>query len=72
MVSARVLVGGQQPEMAVGLPLMAGMLLLGRGVGVWWRSKTEPALRFPALLWLGSAIAALACVAAVWWTVTHP
>ena len=52
--------------MAVGLPLLAGMLLLGRGVGTWMRVKREPVLRPTAVMWLGAAIMALIGAAAVY------
>ena len=66
MVSARVMIGGLQPEMAVGLPLLAGMLLLGRGLGTWWLSRKSSVLRMPATLWLLCAVATLACTVAVY------
>ena len=73
LISARVLATGDatRPEMAVGLPLLAGMLLLGRGLGTWWRSKKEPALKMPGILWLACAVATLSCVVGVYFRVAH-
>ena len=68
LIGARLAVEGQQPDMAVGLPLLAGMLLLGRGVGTWFRSKKEPFLQQPALMWLGAGSACLIGAFAVYQT----
>ena len=71
LISARLAMEGKQPEMAVGLPILAGMLLLGRGTGTLIRSRKEPELRLTAILWLVAAVASLACAAAVYLTFTR-
>jgi hypothetical protein len=72
LISARLTIAGTQPDMAVGLPVLAGMLLLGRGIGTLLRSRREPQLQNAARLWLGGAFASLACAAAVYFRFTLP
>ena len=71
LISGRMALAGTQPDMAVGLPLLAGMLLLGRGIGTLWRSKKEPALRTLGTLWIASALASLGCATAVYFKFTQ-
>src|SRR5438132_12859230 len=55
----------QSPQLAVIISFMAAMLLGGRGVGWWWRSRKQPELRQPSLLLIAaSAICIVGAIAA--------
>ena len=71
LISARLTAEAQQVEMAVGLPLLAGMLLLGRGVGTLIRSRKEPVLRRIAIYLIVAATASLGCTVAVYFHLTR-
>ncbi len=54
-----------QAEKSVGIAFLAGMLLGGRGIGWWWRSRAQPELRPPSLMLIAaSAMCIVATVAA--------
>jgi hypothetical protein len=57
--------GARQPEMAVGLPILVGMLFGGRAIGTWLRVRKEPMLQQPALTW---TILAVLCLGGAAWT----
>jgi hypothetical protein len=63
-VASSVNGGARQPDMAVGLPLLVGMLLLGRAIGTWMRVRKEPQLQQPALIW--TVLGALSLAGGAW------
>ena len=71
LISSRLMLSGTQPDMAVGLPILAGMLLLGRGVGTLIPSRKEPVLLRFGILWIICAAASLACSSAIYFTFTR-
>jgi uncharacterized membrane protein (UPF0136 family) len=71
LITARLVSAHTNPDMAVGLPILAGMLLLGRGMGTWWRARKEPALKHPATLWLFAGAGSLGVAAAIYYSITH-
>ena len=71
LMSARLVATHSNAEMAVSLPILAGMLVFGRGLGTWWRSRKETELKTPATLWLCSGVACFACACSVYYSITH-
>jgi len=59
------------PDLAVSLPILAGMLVFGRGIGTWLRCRKEPELKSPATLWLCSGIACFVCATSVYYSITR-
>jgi hypothetical protein len=66
LLSARLVDAQTNPDLAVGIPILVGMLLLGRAAGTFLRGRKEPELRRPAWLWFATATASLVCAAAVY------
>lgn len=71
LVAARHVYAQTNPEMAVGLPLLTGLLFMGRAIGTWLRLHKDPQLRGPAIMWFVVATASLVCAATVYKTITH-
>jgi hypothetical protein len=67
LAAAGIVSGGgaaQQADMAIGLPLLAGMLFLGRAFGSWMRVHKETALRQPTEVW--TVLGTLCVTGAAW------
>jgi hypothetical protein len=63
-VASNVAGGVRQPDMAVGLPILVGMLFWGRAIGTWLRVRKEPVLRQPAITW--TILGALCLAGGAW------
>jgi uncharacterized membrane protein (UPF0136 family) len=64
LVSARMVSVGQASDMTVGLPLLVGMLFIGRAIGTWLRVRKESTLREIAIIW--TITGTLCLTSAVW------
>jgi hypothetical protein len=53
-------------DRAVMLPFFTTMLIGGRAIGIWWRSRKETELRFPAQLLTGVAALSLTATVSVY------
>ena len=71
LMASRLVVTHTNPDMAVSLPILAGMLVFGRGMGTWLRSRKEPDLKSPAVLWLSSGVACFLCATSVYFSITR-
>jgi peptidoglycan/LPS O-acetylase OafA/YrhL len=60
LISAKLLVGHEKPDMAIGLVFFAGMVLLGRGLGTLFRREKEPQAKKVAWLMISTGALALA------------
>jgi hypothetical protein len=69
LAAARHVWAHTNPEMAVGMPILTGMLFGGRAIGTWLRLHKDPQLRMIALLWSCVSAACLACAAWAYVTV---
>lgn len=49
------------------IPFLVAMLFAGRGIGTYWRSRKETALRLPSTLMLATAAASLYATIAVYY-----
>lgn len=71
LYSSRLLSENPLPERAFALPVLMGMLMLGRAIGVLLRSWKAPSLRKIAILWFSLAGLVLSSASAIYLQYAH-
>jgi hypothetical protein len=68
LVAARHVATRTNPDMAIGLPILTGMLLMGRAIGTGMRIRKDPQFRAFAVMWFVMAAACLGSAAWIYFT----